>query len=237
MDIKRYRNITFSVVAHAIILYWLSTADMTLPQQKKEIPPKFEAIKSYIYHAPPKKLVLPLSVPVSKEKLKETVKEVIVVEPKKIKKQRDNQVKKKVVKIAEEKKNINKQPKNKTITNISPQEMIGNLRKSINKNIAEQEVNYQQQFRSASVMHKQQNPVPSSPIQLTAEQKRQKNTMRMSEAISITKLDNGYCIIERGKQLGIDIPPSASMFPCGESNFDKSFREHMERVRRKINNK
>jgi hypothetical protein len=66
------------------------------------------------------------------------------------------------------------------------------------------------------------------------EEVHEKNTLKMSDNISITKHDNGTCIIEREQFLGSPVEGSTSAFACGESKFDKSFREHMRKVQNKI---
>ena len=98
----------------------------------------------------------------------------------------------------------------------------------------QQGVDNVQQFRSPSVMHGEQIPVPHSQYKLTPEQERESKTTRMSDDISITKYDNGICTIERKQFLGSPIEGSISAFACGESKFDKSFREHMKKVQEKI---
>ena len=85
-----------------------------------------------------------------------------------------------------------------------------------------------------SVMHGEQIPVPHSNKQLTPEQEREKNTTKMSDDISITKYDNGICIIEREQFLGSPVEGSSSVFFCGKSKFDQSFREHMKKVQKKL---
>ena len=69
---------------------------------------------------------------------------------------------------------------------------------------------------------------------LTPEQVREKNTTKVSSDISIIKNDNGTCIIEREQFLGSPVEGSTSVFSCGESKFDRDFREHMKKIQDKI---
>jgi hypothetical protein len=116
----------------------------------------------------------------------------------------------------------------------SAYKQLDSLRSSINEQIMAQEFTERQQFRSPSIMHGEQIPVPHSNIQLTPEQKKEIKTTKMSNDISITKYDNGICAIEREQFLGSPVEGSSSAFACGESKFDKSFREHMKKVREKV---
>lgn len=111
------------------------------------------------------------------------------------------------------------------------------LKKSINKQAMQDDFLERQQHRSASVMHGKQIPVTHSSQQLTPMQEKEKNTIRMSDNISITRLGNGYCIIERKQFAGSPVPASNSGFACGESDFDKSFKVHMKKVNDKIGKK
>lgn len=123
----------------------------------------------------------------------------------------------------------------KTITaGFSSYKQLENLRKSIKEKVMAEGVATHQQFRSPSIMHGAQIPVPHSSQQLTWEQAHEQNTLKMSGDISITKNDNGTCIIEREQFLGSPVEGSTSVFSCGESKFDKSFREHMRKVQNKI---
>ena len=111
---------------------------------------------------------------------------------------------------------------------------LESLRKSIKEKVMAEGVAAHQQFRSPSIMHGAQMPVTRSNKPLTLEEAHEKNTLKMSDNISITKHDNGTCIIEREQFLGSPVEGSTSAFACGESKFDKSFREHMQKVQNKI---
>lgn len=123
---------------------------------------------------------------------------------------------------------------NAIVTPKSNMEHLSDLRKRLNSQAMQALVDEQYQVRSPSVMHGKEIPVPHSTKQLTAIEEKEKNTMKMSDEISITRLGNGYCIIERDQALGSPIPASSSGFACGKSDFDKSFKEHMKKVSNKL---
>jgi len=110
---------------------------------------------------------------------------------------------------------------------------LSRLRNSINQKLADDSFNKYKQVRSSSVMHGAQLPVPHSDVPLTTEEKHQKNTS-FSHTGSITKHDDGTCTIVREQILGSPVEASVSSFACGESKFDKSFREHMKKVNDKL---
>ena len=116
----------------------------------------------------------------------------------------------------------------------SSYQQLQHLRSSLNNKILKQSFSRSQQFRSPSMMHDEKIPVPHSDKQLSEEEIRQKNTVTISNDISITKNDNGTCIIKRSQFLGSPVEASTSMFSCGESKFDKNFRDHMKKVQDKI---
>ena len=76
-------------------------------------------------------------------------------------------------------------------------------------------------------------PVPKTLVPLTADQQHKLNTST-SHVGSITKNDNGTCTIQREQILGSPVAATTSYFSCGESKFDKSFREHMQKVQAKL---
>lgn len=116
---------------------------------------------------------------------------------------------------------------------LSSHRSLANLRNTINQQLAEDTFKEHTQVRSASVMHADQIPVPHSTVPLTVEEKHEKTTSK-SHTQSITKNDNGTCTIVREQILGSPVEASVSSFSCGESKFDKSFREHMKKVNEKF---
>jgi hypothetical protein len=226
--------ISVSILVHAFIFSLLFFVAEEQPPKQIKSPPK--AIKSYLYKSPPKPIVIePKVVEKAPEEVK--VKEKLKIEKKPVVPQSTKAPKDKSS-IAP----LTSDPDPSMNTNIqepvqatfSAYKQLNSLRNSINKKIMTDELSSLQQFRSPSVMHGDQIPVPHSTQQLTTEQEREKNTTKMSDDISITKYDNGLCTIERKQFLGSPVEGSTAAFLCGESKFDKGFREHMKKVRDKI---
>jgi hypothetical protein len=115
----------------------------------------------------------------------------------------------------------------------SSYERLSRLREQVQKQQREQAFNQVTQQRSVSLMDADPLPVPHTIVPLTREQQYQKNTST-SHVGSITKHDNGTCTIHREQILGSPIEASTSKFACGESKFDKNFREHMQKVKNKF---
>jgi hypothetical protein len=67
------------------------------------------------------------------------------------------------------------------------------------------------------------------------EKEREKNTKNMGAGIAITKGDDGRCSVTQDMSAyGLSEGSSVQFFSCGESKFDKSFREHMKAVKEKL---
>ncbi|MCI2284787.1 hypothetical protein L3081_17055 [Colwellia sp. MSW7] len=247
-----------SVLIHvllALLLFFISEKEQ--PKQKKIIS---KTIKSYLYKTPPKPVaIIPKTVkekPIAVDKLPAKINAIPVIgkdvtvgseiatstpklksKPKQSVTQQSEQDSSDVRQEKHDLLSGNKEQKiiKKTITaGFSSYTQLENLRKSIKEKVMAEGVATHQQFRSPSIMHGAQIPVPHSSQQLTLEQVHEKNTLKMSGDISITKNDNGTCIIEREQFLGSPVEGSTSVFSCGESQFDKSFREHMRKVQNKI---
>lgn len=229
---RHYLAISVSIVVHLLLALLLFL--MAEKQQPKQVKITKKAIKSYLYKMPSK--------PIIKQVIKEEVKEERKVKPKKIiEKSKAVPVSsthtssvKPIKPVKPAKPKAESETKKTVQATFSAYKQLNSLRNSINEKIMSDELSELQQFRSSSVMHGDQIPVPSSTIQLTPEQARDKRTTRMSDDISITKYDNGICTIERKQFLGSPVEGSTSAFSCGESKFDKSFRAHMQKVRDKI---
>ena len=68
-----------------------------------------------------------------------------------------------------------------------------------------------------------------------AEKQRKANTQDMGAGIAITKGDNGICSIQQDmRAYGLTEGSSRQFFACGESKHDKSFRQHMKKVKAKF---
>lgn len=116
----------------------------------------------------------------------------------------------------------------------SSYERLSRLRKKLSNQQRDEAFADLTQQRSISVMDGEPFPVPKAIVPLTREQKYKQNTSE-SHVGSITKNDNGTCTIYREQILGSPVLATTSSFACGESKFDKSFREHMQKVQTKLN--
>lgn len=238
---QRKRALIASVLAHIFLLVWLLFFDYQKVKEKtKPVNSAKKAIESYLYKMPKPNLVVEKLVPKPELKLPQETRPKKVEKTEKVAKNRNINEKKAVQAGKRSGKlvnySVNNQPKTallKAKENFSSYKQLDNLRNAINKQIMMQELAELQQFRSPSIMHGEQIPVQHSNVQLTPEQVRGKNTIKMSDSISITKLDNGLCIIERDQFLGSPIEGSSAAFSCGESKFDKSFREYMKKIQDK----
>lgn len=124
-------------------------------------------------------------------------------------------------------------PPKKIAPQLSPHERLSRLRSAINNSVVNDAFKEYRQVRSASVMDGEQIPVPHSSKQLSREEIHTKNTVKLGHH-AITKNDNGTCTIHREQMIGSPVEATTSYFGCGESKFDKSFREHMNKVRDKL---
>jgi len=123
----------------------------------------------------------------------------------------------------------------KRTINTSAFRQLDKLRTAIDQQIVNDEVAQIGQHRSLSGMHPNPAPAPTSLIPLTKEQKKEKNTTRYSDSLSVIKGDDGRCSIEEDlSHVGIAGVKAYSGFNCGESKFDSNFRQHMQKVRKKI---
>jgi len=218
---KNYPAILVSVLVHLVLVSLLFFFAEKQHLKLIEITPK--AIKSYLYKMPIKKVV------VKQEELKSENKAKSAIE----KTQKLKKIEQKTVSSTQPlSTNIEDKIQKTVKATFSPYKQFDNLRQSINEKMMAQEVSARQQFRSPSVMHGKQIPVPRSYKILSPEQEREQKTTLMSNDISITKYDNGICTIEREQFLGSPVEGSSSAFACGESKFDKSFREHMNKYKK-----
>lgn len=239
----------FSILIHfflALLLFLIAESEKPKPNNVTT-----KTIKSYLYKAPSK----PVSVvPITVKKIPKTVEKLpnkIEASPQKnedvtvktnvtLQNQSENHQQKQLPVVKQEKHSLSSNIKKKNTMNtpskagFSSFKQLESLRKSIKEKVMAEGVATHQQFRSPSIMHGAQMPVTRSNQPLTLEEVHEKNTLKMSDNISITKHDNGTCIIEREQFLGSPVEGSTSAFACGESKFDKSFREHMRKVQNKI---
>ncbi len=222
---RPYFAISISIFVHlllALLLFFMAEK-----QQIKDVKIVKQTIDSYLYKIPAKSIIK------EKEKVKTEAQQNPIEQSKAA--PPVTPISSLPIKPAESVKAKLKTETKKTVrATFSAFQQLNSLRNSINEKIMADELSKRQQFRSPSVMHGEQVRVPHSNEQLTAEQEREKNTTRMSDDISITKYDNGICTIERKQMLVSPIEGSSSAFACGESKFDRSFREHMKKVQQKL---
>ena len=231
-----------SLFVHALLVYMLVSINMALPESANE--QKVQVIKSYLYKTPKKRpqknmtlqKIAPLPVKIEPEIILKKLAGKVESEPKKI--VMEKQPSKAVSAIMRPSPTKLIAPplpslQSKSKQAFSVQSHLSKLRNTIDNQIVAEEMQQFQAVRSASVMHKAPKTVPHTFVPLTSEQKIEKNTIKMDDSISIIKGDDGTCTIIREAFPGSPVPASVSSFACGESKFDKSFREHMARVRAK----
>ncbi|MBA6389660.1 hypothetical protein H4J38_02590 [Colwellia sp. BRX10-3] len=109
------------------------------------------------------------------------------------------------------------------------------LRSQLNKNSIPKTNNPYQSYQPPSVFNTNTKSVPHSVPLKDEEKEREKNTKNMGAGIEITKGDDGTCSITQDMSAyGLSEGSSTQYFSCGESKFDKSFREHMKKVKNKL---
>ncbi len=234
-----------SVLIHLIILVTLALASKNIKLRLPKNTTEIKTIKSYLYRVPkpakPKVKKNQRATPIaldnkSSSNRTEPNKSKVIV--KAIKKVKHNATKNtltiKKPKQVQEFTGQNKKAKDTAAKPaFSSSTQLLKLQTAINEQIMKKEFEQRTVKRSASIMHAPQIPVPHSVVPLTTEQKREKTTSQFG-AGKITKNDNGSCTITREQMLGSPIEASVSHFACGESKFDKNFREHMEKVQQKL---
>jgi hypothetical protein len=240
--------ILLSIFLHILLLAALIYSSINAPKKIQQTEQKFTTIKSFLYKQPKKIIVKTLP-----RLNKAEHKAVMTAEPIKPASAPTKTQKPfvKDVQIAIKKPAIKaKQPIRKTAqaqqshiaakaqktaikASFSSYDSLSQLRSSVEEKHREQAFNEIIQQRSASIMDAAQLPVPHTTVPLTSEQKYQKNTST-SHVGAITKNDNGTCTIHRQQILGSPVEATTSIFACGESKFDKNFREHMQKVQAKL---
>jgi len=109
------------------------------------------------------------------------------------------------------------------------------LRSTLNKNSLQNTDNPYQSYQPPSVFNTNSTSVPHSIPIKDEEKEREKNTKNMGAGIAITKGDDGRCSVTQDlSAYGLSEGSSTQFFSCGESKFDKSFREHMKKVNSKL---
>lgn len=262
IDIKRteysvlkgpYTAIIVSVLLHLLLLLVLIYGATQQPKIIKQDKPKIKSIKSFLYSAPKKIVNKPSTIPKNTDERKTPQKleqkqaaasESVSTEPPKtvIKKPPAVPVNKSASKPLSTQ--ITNAVKSETVTTknkvsgasrgkFSSYDRLSKLREKLGNQQRDQAFTELTQPRSNSVMDAEPFPVPKTIVPLTVEQQKKLNTSS-SHVGSITKNDNGTCTIYREQMLGSPVHATTASFACGESKFDKSFREHMEKVQAKF---
>jgi hypothetical protein len=245
----RYHAIVISIILHALLLLWIINSASSVPH----IPPlKHKAIQSFLYQPKPVEakvvppvvdpIIDPVEVPQTKVLPKLTEEKADISPIKQPDKKQDtkqnNEQGKKTEKVqSATPPSIVQQEKVTSVVpkNFSAAGQIDKLRNRINQSMIEKEQADFLQFKSPSVMHGTPTPVPHAEMKLSDQQKKEKNTTRYADGISITKNDNGTCTTELDlSNVGMEGHSAILLSACGESKFDKSFREHMKKVSEKL---
>jgi len=246
-----YTAIIVSVLVHLLLLIALVYSSKNPPTVIKKEEVKSTSIKSFLYTAPkkiaakkveltktpPKKIIekkvvkstqpesiakiIPVK-PVAKPATKPTVKPATKAKPSQV----TNAVKSETV-------TTKNKVSGESRGGFSSYDRLSRLRNKLNNQQRDQAFEELTQQRSVSIMDGDPLPVPKAIIGLTREQKYKKNTSN-SHVGSITKNDNGTCTIHRAQIYGSPVEATTASFACGESKFDKSFREHMQKVQAKL---
>jgi len=250
-----YTAIFVSVTVHVLLLLALFFGAEKSTKIAKPNKPEARTIKSFLYKAPkkippkkvsPKKIAINKVVAETKPSTTAIVKKLtpaiaqpspVVANEKPSKlppKLSSKKTPRQVTNAVKSDTNTNKNKVSGTSRgNFSSYDRLSRLRKKLNDQQRNNAFTELTQQRTASIMDGEQFPVPETIVPLTTEQKYKQNTSK-SHVGSITKNDNGTCTIQREQILGSPVEATTSYFGCGESKFDKSFREHMQKVQTKL---
>lgn len=248
-----YTAIVISVLLHLLLLLALIYGATQQPNIIKQDKPKITAIKSFLYSAS-KKIVIEATPP-SKSTDEREVQKKIQQKQSNPSKTVNTEFPKPAIKVPPAKPVIERPSKpgstqltnavkSETVTtknkvlgtsrgNFSSYDRLSRLRKKLGNQQRDQAFAELTQPRSNSVMDGEPFPVPKTIVPLTVDQQKKLNTSS-SHVGSITKNDNGTCTIYREQMLGSPVHATTAHFACGESKFDKSFREHMKKVQAKF---
>ncbi|GAW94991.1 MULTISPECIES: hypothetical protein [Colwellia] len=253
-----YTAIFISVLLHLLLLIALINSSINRPKVIKKKPPKVTIIKSFLYSAPKKvvsKKVSPQEIITQKTTAEKIIAEIAAPQ------QTENQkiaLGQTVAKILANKavttpviavakappRQVSNTVKSTTVTtenkvlavsqgSFSSFERLSRLRQKVAEQQRQQAFTELTQKRSASIMHGEPFPVPHTVVPLTRDQKHKLNTS-VSNNTRITKNDNGSCTMVTEQMYGSPIEATRTSFACGESKFDKGFREHMQKVQAKL---
>lgn len=241
-----YTALTFSLLIHLlIILLLLLTQSTDKPKFKKQ--KAKPAIKSFLYRAPkietaikkvldePSEVIVAIKTePVSKDQLPPSAKQDLVTETKPVDKSETSNPT--LLPASNDKpmpipRPAPKLPKSK----LDSFTKLQRLRSKLNRSAITSANNPYQRYQPPSAFNTQGKAVPHSVPLKDEEKEREKNTNNIGAGIAITKSDDGTCSITQDMSAyGLSEGSSTQYFNCGESKFDKSFREHMKKVKTKL---
>ncbi len=125
--------------------------------------------------------------------------------------------------------------KTKTTRSAFSINQLSKLRESINEQHYQQVELERAQPNSGSILHGTPKLVPHSQVQESADEKRKNATSSVGPSKQIIKGDDGSCtLVEDLSTVGMEGITAVSSFSCGETKFNRNFREHMEKVRAKL---
>lgn len=248
-----YTAIIISVLLHLILVLILIYGATQQPKIIKQDKPKVKSIKSFLYSAPKKIVRKPATKPTTTNdtktplKAQQTHTSTSTTVSTEIPHQNINLPPTKPISKPASKpvsSQVTNAVKSETVTTknkvsganrgkFSSYDRLSRLREKLGNQQREQAFTEITQPRSSSVMDAEPFPVPKTIVPLTIEQQQKLNTSS-SHVGSITKNDNGTCTIYREQILGSPVHATTASFACGESKFDKNFREHMEKVQAKF---
>lgn len=261
MDRSLTQAIVFSVVAHLVLvivlLLFRKDAAQKLELQHAKIEASKEkkpAVQSYLFVPTPKvspispeqvqqphqrpEVATPAPQPEKKESVKQAIDDTTPVLPLTTGKQTENKelTQPPIAQVEKTTKNPSEnstQPK--AVSRTSAMSQLSQLRSKINRQHQQQAFEHYSRQRSLSGMSDNPESVPHSVVPLTRDEEKEQNTTHYSADKAITKHDNGTCsITEDLSSVGMEGHKATSMFDCGESAFDKSFRQHMDKVKKKL---
>jgi hypothetical protein len=249
-----YTAIIFSLLVHGLILFVILITQSNKPIIVKSTSNK-PPIKSFIYYAPDlektkqntvkekldeKKLITKASPDTIKNLKKVTIKKIStsahtkkVIEIKTIQSFED-QISK-VIESPESPPKTSKPLPEPAQRKLDSFIQLQKLRSKLNNSSIPNTNNPYQSYQPPSVFNTNTKSVPHSVPLKDEEKEREKNTKNMGAGIEITKGDDGTCSITQDMSAyGLSEGSSTQYFSCGESKFDKSFREHMKKVKNKL---
>lgn len=252
---KAHLTILISLLLHVVVILLLNNSQTMVIPNLNNTP---KTIKSYFYHRP--KVEIKKEVPQlkqeksQKKQSRSEIKKIEAVKPlsdKQLTKQAKFPPQKPIeTNSIEPLKTLIPPPLNTpSIKTINPKAKIAHQHSFSMRNLRQLREKIQQQTNkefqrglgqpnTGSIMHGTPTLVPHSTVTQSNDEKKKQATLSMSADKSIIKGDDGNCsLVEDLSVVGMEGVTAVSGFSCGETKFDKSFREHMNKVRTKLGKK